>query len=528
MESLMESIEEGNRKKVQDLGKILNQNRRFFDSAVAVSLANLLFIPVWWELIFLKEDSHYYMLSAPVRSDYLAAVVSVFLVSVILFSFARLRRKLGVRFRQVSNVAFVLLLLIPLNTLRAYAPIPLGLGYWAVRLQQPGVLLPALLITLIVVFPVIRFRRFAFRFLLFLILSQVLFAAFTIGYSLFQSIRVSNPSDFSVPWSGRISPPTNSGNRVVWIIFDELDADIVFTHRPQGLHLPNFDSLAAQSTVATQAISPSPNTAVSMPALLTGVPLAWARPEGYSSLRVSPSDGSEPVDLRSLPNVFQAVSEAGFQTSIIGWYHPYCRLFPAIPDFCFWRPIYQTITGQRMAEEKTVLDALKDQIASISPMNNRRLAVDAYKKILQHGKLAAATHSGLILIHFPIPHSPVIYDRSKHRISVTKFSNIHGYLDNVALADRTIQEIREVMEETETWDRSTVIVSSDHVWRYAQLYTGTKSVHVPFLVKMPGQRTKLEVKSDFQTIRTRELVLLILKGTIQTNDQAAAWISKES
>jgi len=182
------------------------------------------------------------------------------------------------------------------------------------------------------------------------------------------------------------------------------------------------------------------------------------------------------------------------------------------------------VTGQVAAEDKSFAGAMLDQLAAISPLNRRRLAIDAYRRILEDSKNAVAHASGLIFLHFPIPHAPVIYNRARGKLTTTVVSNIQGYIDNLALADRTLAELRQVMEENGTWQRSAVIVSSDHIWRDASSYDGRHDPYIPFLVKMPGQSAASDVDVEFQTIHTEELALAILNGEISDNAAVAMWI----
>ena len=66
--------------------------------------------------------------------------------------------------------------------------------------------------------------------------------------------------------------------RVVWVIFDELSQAIAFQNRPKGLELPNFDRLRKQSFYATAGEAPGRSTMVSMPALITGLPVLASQP----------------------------------------------------------------------------------------------------------------------------------------------------------------------------------------------------------------------------------------------------------
>jgi arylsulfatase A-like enzyme len=170
-----------------------------------------------------------------------------------------------------------------------------------------------------------------------------------------------------------------------------------------------------------------------------------------------------------------------------------------------------------------------DQIASIYPFNRRRLHIQAYQNILEDSKKVLKSCSGLIFLHFPIPHPPVIYNRDSERLTTRGLSNISGYLDNLGLVDRAFRQLRLTLQDRGVWDETAVIISSDHPWRDAAIATGKDSLYVPFLLKMPHQSERIELDDIvFETVNTADLVLAILKGEVSTPEQAVAWIDAHS
>src|SRR5688572_5106826 len=231
-----------------------------FHLGIAISTANLLLLPVWWELLFIKDQAYYYMLSPPVRSDYLAAVAGTFLLSAILFFCARLARRTKITWLQtVTKLTFLLLLFIPLNTMRLGAPVQLGFGIWMARLRLPNFMIPVFLGALIFSVIVIRFRRQTFKIILLLVLSQLPFAAITIGQAFLKGARARDHDSLPQSWSGPSTLEVNDERRLVWIRFDELDESMLFSHRPSGLTLPAFDSFRKESVRSTRARAPSTN-----------------------------------------------------------------------------------------------------------------------------------------------------------------------------------------------------------------------------------------------------------------------------
>jgi len=502
----------------------MEQKDRIFHIGLSLSTANLLLLSVWQELLYTDAKSHYYMFSAPATTDYLAAVADMLLLAVLFFVALHLIQRTRIGWLMaVARITFLASLSIPLNTIRLRLPFQLGIGVLISHAQQASFYIPILIVGAFLGAIALRFRRQVFGVVAMLVFILLPFSAITCGQALVRSFAALNTPALGPARFSSSDGSYNGRTRVVWIIFDELDGSMTFSRRPAELKLPCFDTFRKEGVRATHARAPSNDTLISIPSLITGKLLTNISLRGASELVVTPKGSTVPVEFQTLPNVFSRAKKAGFQTTVVGWYHPYCRLLNGL-DCCSWRPVFQTVTGQVAAEDKSFAGAMLDQLAAISPLNRRRLAIDAYRRILEDSKKAVARASGLIFLHFPIPHAPVIYNRAQGKLTTLMASNIQGYVDNLALADRTLSELRQVMEESGTWKRSAVIVSSDHIWRDASSYDGRNDPYIPFLVKIPGQSVGVDVDAEFQTIHTEELVLAILNGEITDNAAVAMWI----
>ena len=131
----------------------------------------------------------------------------------------------------------------------------------------------------------------------------------------------------------------------------------------------------------------------------------------------------------------------------------------------------------------------------------------------------------LILIHWPVPHMPGIYSRCQGDLD---YSGRGTYIDNLALVDRTLLEIRRAMETAGVWDSTTVLLSADHFYRNATLLDGKSDHRVPFLLKLAGQTTRSDYKRPFNTVVTHDLVLAILRGELQEPESVARWLDHRS
>ena len=103
-------------------------------------------------------------------------------------------------------------------------------------------------------------------------------------------------------------------------------------------------------------------------------------------------------------------------------------------------------------------------------------------------------------------------------------SRTQGYVDNLALADRTLGDLRQAMEQAGLWDKTWVLISSDHWWRESARYDGRTDHRVPFLLKPAEATGTLDYPPAFNTILSADLLLAILKGEVTRAGQLVPWL----
>jgi hypothetical protein len=373
-----------------------------------------------------------------------------------------------------------------------------------------------------------------------LILLQAAFGAWRSGSAAYSDL----------PNAPRL-PARSSGPRAVWIIFDELSQTIAYRNRPRGLDLPNFDRLKNESFYATSAFSPGEATLFAMPALILGEEVTEVKPDGPARLLLTTRAHPQWFSFAAAGNVFEDARAAGFNTAVAGWYHPYGRLLNRNLTDCYWtanaiepglEESFETGPFPAAMLDRARLQLsnlpLAGHLAAVSPLRHQREAhARDFADLMRHAlAMAADPDIGLLLIHLPVPHPPAIYNRASGRIDT---EGPHGYLDNVALADRAMGELRGKMEQAGLWDRSAVIVSADHGWRVNlwrplagwtaedETLAAPDTMGVPFLVKMPGQRERVAYEKPFDTVVTRNILNAILQQRLEDPRAIPAWLENE-
>lgn len=486
------------------------------DALACLALATLCFSQACREALFAGWNFYNRApLGAPVLGALLLNILGLATVGFVgVQAIRHLRRPL---WRRLAAGGATATLLIALNFARIT---PEPVDRWVGALGHPGVLALAVLMLAASVSwsqPTLRvIRRLA------LIASPL--ALLVIVHTLWMFLEVA-----AGPVWRRVDPAPlgrtpPSLRRVVWLVLEELDQRITFEARPTGLELPELDRLRRESLYADAARPPAGAPEVSMPALITGRPVVAVAPTNPHDLRLTFSDGKV-AQWSAHPTAFSHARAMGYDTAVIGWHLPYPRLLGGSLGVADWRPS----DVHEYARADTFGQALGNQWGSlVPPLNVRRLVS---QRVAALGDLAIRTAAdgrfGLVLLHLPVPRPPGIYDRTTGRLTTWNFRGAGGgYLDNLALADRMIGELRRGLERANLADRTWLVVSADLWWRASERYDGHVDHRVPFLVRSPhGGRTR-HVDVAFNTLATHDLVLAILRGSIRDTGDAAAWLAR--
>ncbi|HEY3175044.1 MAG TPA: sulfatase-like hydrolase/transferase [Candidatus Polarisedimenticolia bacterium] len=144
--------------------------------------------------------------------------------------------------------------------------------------------------------------------------------------------------------------------------------------------------------------------------------------------------------------------------------------------------------------------------------------------------------ASLILVHWPVPHLPHPVGLHNGSTSERNGDYREEYFANLALSDRTLGELRRAMERAGLWERTVVLITSDHalrneIWgdraRGAAMTAGGRPLPlVPFLLKLPGQDRPLEYSGSFNTVLSHELILALLRGELSSPESALRWLDQ--
>jgi len=340
--------------------------------------------------------------------------------------------------------------------------------------------------------------------------SFLLIISPVVGVFLFRTLFFS-PIPVMVGTLSSVSPSKSSSPPVLFILFDEWSYDRTFINRNPKAIFTTLQSLVSTAIVFHQALSPGIRTIESVPILL-GDPV-FQKAKSQSPLIIKNS-------------LFRQAKERGWENVIVGSYLPYPLWFGNDIQFGLQAPDYKN-------PRPTFIESVQSHLAlgllhplsywkipfgqayynHVNLRNQKRRVAYVHKWAKKSVKRSG--NKTFTFVHYSLPHDPFL------SVNTIKFPSnpIQGYEGNILYADRLLQDLIQSLKEQEIWDKSLVIVTSDHGWKtdpslqnFTQLEALNKQLrHVPLMVKMPFQNTRIDVDSPYDLVRLKTLLSLIFK-----------------
>ena len=508
--------------------------QRWRDLAVAVSLANLWYVGVWADLFRFLKTENQYVTSPPSPVPPTMAAIGVVVLGAAFFAAIRVARRWGpgTRPRRLAVAGFLLLVAVAANAFRLLiteraleTSLPAGMK------SGLAVIIASVLASAVWMFGLERVGRWTSA----AVLVMLPFVVMTFGQAAWLVWASTDVEAFRdkapAPAIGR----NTAQPRVIFVVFDGLDQHLLTDEREPGLALPEFERFWASAVHWRNAYPPSNSTLLSFPMLIGGTPVHKVR-------RIAPNELALQFDSRGpftpwseQPNLFTRARAMGIDSALIGWYHPYCRVIGDDVSRCRWYAIEKGVPPT--AGENIRLQTVQ-VLRSIPGVGHLHAVTDgrerARSRVLWHARqygairdealqAAADGRFGLVFVHFPIPHNPFIFDRATRSMRSDRGGS---YTDNLALVDLTLEELRATLQKTGLWDRTALIITSDHWYRRPGWKERDPAVfpkigkadhRVPLILRLPGQHTPVIDPRPVLAIASHELALAILRGDLKTS-----------
>jgi hypothetical protein len=505
--------------------------RTLSDLAVAISFSTLIYTKAWIDLLAGSANNQYLMKSPPGSLHYLATLLDIGLLAAALTGIVRwARHQTNPRWMQVVRLAFLADLVVLFNATRDVLLRPIVLRYkalsWSLRGNWPAEALFALLLLgLGYLLWRCNFARLAA--IILLVLSP--FGALKIGQLLWRC-ATRPPTGFDDRAWARRFPISAGQKRVVWVIFDEWDQYLTFENPSFRPRLPELSRIRQEGFYADHAISPAGETQYSLPSLINGRVVRTAEASGPGELQLTYAGADTAVPWSREPTIFSSARSMGLNPAIVGWAHPYCRLFGDSTAFCHWTEVgmqYNSM-GSTLPEIFANQSRALFETFQLSPFGQTlgtRQHKNVYVESMEWAERAAADPGlSMIMLHLPIPHPPFFYDRIRRDHSLRQ-SPVTGYYDSLELVDRSVGELRSTLEGAGLWDDTSLVLSADHPCRFSDQLIGRKTEYIPFLVKLAGNSQPIHYSRQFNTVLTKDLILTMLAKPHFSYQDLAEWIT---
>lgn len=339
-----------------------------------------------------------------------------------------------------------------------------------------------------------------------------LFTLNALRYESFTSDRGSVPT-----LSATENQKLDGKGNVYIFIFDEWSYQRSFNHKELIKEFKNLKQFKESALVFHQAYSPAPITIKSIPSFLFQTNLPFKVKEHPMGFR-----GKQYYPLNRMETIFHHARQLGFYTAMIGAAMPYGEMLGDSVDFC-----KAICTGKRFGHsflgvsKHHMLTALlslpgpffNHEIKNITHYFRNRFQVNGVNTTheLFNAIVQNQPQPTFAVFHYMIPHYPYIFNREGHKelFAVYDYKKISNYYDNLAYLDEKIGEIISTLKESNRFDNSLIIMTSDHSLRYDPVYDNTvclwvfgkERTHIPLFIKMPYQKRSIEIDSEFNTFK---------------------------
>ena len=319
------------------------------------------------------------------------------------------------------------------------------------------------------------------------------------------------------PWDNteRTTPTPPSAGRdsaqkpplAVLVVFDEWSWLRTAPRGQIGDSLTHLKWLAGHALLERETRSAAYMTTTSLPRILyqraggvvEGNGVAWWE-EADSSRRPT----------WEVPDLFDRVRKLGYRSTLFGYYLPYRALLG--PDGAdrvvsySHTPKRKSWIGQVGLMLESELQYFTDPISQwVWPKLFTKLNSEFWRDntfALRDGlihEIQAAPDRTLIVAHLPVPHFPYIWNPNGTYRGPFKRKMGDGtpedYYRNVRFTDTVLGQIVDALQRAGRFDRSLLIITSDHSWRAEQdsaiLAQPDATRRVPLVIKWPGQTEPL-------------------------------------
>ena len=295
---------------------------------------------------------------------------------------------------------------------------------------------------------------------------------------------------------------------IVFVISDDHRFDMMGAAGHSSIQTPNLDRLAKEGTHFRQATIHVPQCAPSRAMLLTGLP---PHQNGYYANQTQRDDVKNADGFKQYPTLPALLRDGGYRTVLIGKWHLIAEPWNCgFTDVRVWFPP----GGGKFVDNPNVARGNTREGAGMKGYVNELFGQDAAAFIRSE---AAKEKPFFMWVALTAPHTPytpnpaevrAAYDGKSdkdlwppHLPKDAKAKRMKDYAEAVTMADRQLGHVLGALDETKLAENTVVVFMGDNGYMmgtrelndqaafHGKVYPYDDSVRVPFVMKVPGQKT---------------------------------------
>jgi hypothetical protein len=281
---------------------------------------------------------------------------------------------------------------------------------------------------------------------------------------------------------------------IVALLFDELSFPYIYDGTALRSEFPALRNVGSRATHYLQATAPGNETLISMPGYLAARPLHDVRVEGSAFMELDAENHPSVFDARAPSGLFATARRVGLRTEMAGYYLPYCAWLGDLADRCQSHSFYN---AAGVSESFSLLHPIATTLilwprqfpfGLVKNPPFARLQRDIVEQTVAFAERPIDARTPTFrFVHFSVPHLPFVFDESGFNPprDPLRTSPDDSYVRQIRYVDRLVDTIVTHMQADGAFDRTTLVVLSDHGFRFGGRERDPR--HIPMIVKDAGQ-----------------------------------------
>ncbi|OFW00428.1 MAG: hypothetical protein A3I61_04810 [Acidobacteria bacterium RIFCSPLOWO2_02_FULL_68_18] len=292
---------------------------------------------------------------------------------------------------------------------------------------------------------------------------------------------------------------------VLALLFDELSFSYVYDDAERiRRELPALGRLGSRATHYLSVGAPGRETRDALPSFLAARRVREIEVDDGGLLERQDDGSLTPFRAATPDGLFGTARRLGFRTEMAGYYLAYCDMLAELADTCRSRSFYNVSAPEAFS----LFDPLRTTFVlwprqlPFGLLKNPPFA--AHQRELVNELVAFARRPTterppvFRFVHFSVPHLPFVFDAEGYDppFDPLQTSPDAAYVRQVEYVDRIVGDLVAVLERAGVYDRTTLVVLADHGYRFGG--RERDPLHIPFIVKKPGQAVREDVRTGLQ------------------------------